>query len=305
MAQPLKLGYGVTLKFPHSEYPETYRIRGIQEKPGQVKIFFIPPAPRPRSEFLTITRQGTEYSGEIQPIDITYIYEDMMSRYQHERDELATELEEDHIANLTTKLAHAEDMCLDAYEYASYFWADVMSSVEHRYIGALRMIAANNIEGFRQSGIAYEAAASGALDILKWVDSFDPPIPIEDVDGDLFTIIVLMGRLEMLKYLHESIEDDFIEREGLALLSVSEHTFYPGILKWIYEVNPEHVEKYGSELPNMAAKHGHVEAITYLESLDPPIRPNKEGIEDARRNNHLDIVDYLESVPLTKSANKR
>ncbi len=255
---------------------------------------------------MTITSQGTEFSGRVQPIKdgITYINKD--TRAEPTPTPTPTvQSEEDYLVKLTEKFAEDENQGLDRYEYGEHFEDDIEFAVKHNYFRVLRMIATNNIEGFRHSKVAYEAASSGQVEILKWLESFDPPIYIEDVGGDLFADLVDSGHLDMLKYLHESDEDDFIGQDELALRSVEGGFFYPEILKWIYDINPQYVRERGTRVPNAAAAAGHMEAITYLESLDPPIRPDQEGIEDARGNNHLDIVEYLESVPLTKSARKR
>jgi hypothetical protein len=308
MARPIEVGDKVSLRFPPTKWEkfpttgweETYRIRAIQQKPDQTKIF-IKKWFESKGEILTITSQGTVFYGKVQPTNITYVNKDTKPTHTP----IPVQSEEEYLVRLTEKLADDESQGLDVYEYGEHFGNEIEFAVEHNYLRVLHMIATNNIEGFRNSKVADEAASSGQVEILKWLGSFDPPIYVEDESGDLFTNLVENGYLDMLKYLHGDREDDFIGQDQLALQSVEGGTFYPEILEWIYKTDPNYVREWGTELPNNAAAAGHMEALTYLESLDPPIRPDKEGIEDARRNNHLDIVDYLESVPLTKSANKR
>jgi hypothetical protein len=300
MARPIEVGDDVTLRFPRYELEETYKIRAIQVKPDQTKIF-IKKWFESKGEILTITSQGTVFSGKVQPIDITYINKDTKPA------PTPVQSEEEYLVRLAEKLADDQNPLLDEYEYAEYFEDDIIFAIDHNYLGVLHMIATDNIEGFRQSNPADYAALSGHVEILRWLGSLNPPIYVENEDGNLFLDIVDNGYLDVLKYLYKGDYDEFMGdlENQLALRSVEGGTFYPEILKWIYETDPEYVRSMENELPNTAAARGHMEAITYLESLDPPIRPDKEGIEDARRNNHLDIVDYLESVPLTKSANKR
>lgn len=298
MSRSIEAGDFVQLHFdaPPPDILKTLMIRNIQEKSGHINIFLKEDANKSgiltlKSSDMECSETGIltlkssdmeysdmEYSGTYRLLKVIFINKDEMPSD-------AMKTEQEYIKEYT--------------EAGEFNEEDVRLAADRGFLNLLHHFAMTDFETFSESPVADSAAASGHVNILIWLESFDPPISVGE-STPVFGYVIEGGHLNVLQYW---IDQDGAEKyfhQDVILRTVTSNNYSLDMFKWAVQTFPVEFEDHKVELANTAAEYGHMDAIQYLESLDPPVRPDSGGVDMALKNNHLYIVDYLELEDLTK-----
>jgi hypothetical protein len=135
---------------------------------------------------------------------------------------------------------------------------------------------------------ANDAADSGHLDVLKWLASLQPPIPIGVATANY---AAENGHLDVLEWMESLTPKILPTASGANYAAESGHL---DVLKWMESLTPKILPTAGGA--NEAAGNGHLDVLIWMASLTPKILPGVNGAEEAEVNEHLDVLEWMASL---------
>ncbi len=135
------------------------------------------------------------------------------------------------------------------------------------------------------------AAKHGHLDILKYLVQKGADINLHR--DQVILSAILGGYLDVIKYLVSQGAN--LKIQSAFIMTISGENGKLDVIKYLKE---QGLDIHNNEVVlRMAAKNGHLEIVRYLVEDGANIHENGDAaLAWARYNNHLDVVEYLESL---------